>query len=84
MAIVASDPLGRHDLDLNGPSFASLVFITALFLLVMILIFMVLVLIASEPSCCGFGYNYWVIFLVVALVATTGDFLGCGLDYRCW
>lgn len=58
MAAVASDLPSRRDLDFSGPSFASLVFIAALFLLVMILIFVVLVAIVGDPFSCGLGYNY--------------------------
>jgi hypothetical protein len=56
---VVSDPLGRCDLDLNGPSFTSIVFIAALFFLVVTMIFVVFVAIVGNPSGCGLGCGYW-------------------------
>ncbi len=58
MAAIVSDLLGHRDLDFSGPSFASLVFVAALFLLVMTLIFVVLVATVGDPFGCVLGCGY--------------------------
>jgi hypothetical protein len=98
LAAIVSNLLCHCDIDFNGPSFASIVFVVALFLLVVTLIFMFLVAAIGNPFGCGFGCGYWqsfwlwswlwllailLVVMVVVLVVTIGNLLVCGFDYSC-